>query len=389
MTPKIIFWVSVFVVFHTYILYPLLLRILASGKKGNQTFYKTPEEFPYVSILLAVFNEETIIEKKLKSLMSLEFPDKKLEILIASDASTDMTDTILEELTRNLTNVKFIRFNNRQGKASIINKISAQSKGEILVITDANIMHEPLSLYYLVRHFKNENIGLVDSSMSNSGLDKQGISIQEKAYVTREVRIKNMEGKIWGTMMGPSGGFYAVRKENFHAVPGNFLVDDFYINFKVLEEEKKSINDPDSVVIEDVSNDLYEEFRRKVRISAGNFQNLNEFFCFLKNPLKPIGFCFLSHKVLRWIGPFFILGALISNFFIRHELFYSLTLLLQIILIIIPFIDLILRKIKIHIVILRFVTHFYSMNLAILTGFLWFLKGIKSNVWEPTKRNQS
>ena len=189
--------------------------------------------------------------------------------------------------------------------------------------------------------------------------------------------------------MGPSGGFYAVRKENFNAVPGNFLVDDFYINFKVLEEGKKSINDRDSVVIEDVSNDLYEEFRRKVRISAGNFQNLSEFFRFLKNPFKPIGFCFLSHKVLRWIGPFFILGALISNFFIRHELFYSLTLLLQVILIIIPFIDLILRKIKIHIVILRFVTHFYSMNLAILTGFLWFLKGIKSNVWEPTKRNQS
>lgn len=386
---KIIFWISVFAVFHTYVLYPLILRFLVSGKPNNKVFYKNSDQYPYVSLLLAVYNEEKVILNKLKSLARLEYLPGKLEILIASDASNDQTNKIIEGFVQSRSNFKFKKFQQRTGKIGIINQLSAIASGEILAISDANTMHDPKSLINLARHFKNPEIGLVDSYMYNTGLDKGGISIQESAYVLRETRIKNMEGRMWGTLMGPSGGFYAFRKENYHPVPENFLVDDFYICMKVLEDGKKAINDPDSKVFEDVSNDITEEFRRKVRISTGNFQITKIFSHLILKPWNPIGFCFISHKLLRWTGPFFILGAFISNIMLYQTPFFSFTLILQLIFLILPIIDLILRKIKIHIVILRFITHFLYMNLAIFAGFIQFIKGINSNVWEPTRRNQS
>lgn len=386
---KIIFWISVFSVFHTYVLYPAILKFLSKGKKNNENVYENPNDFPFVSLLLSVFNEERIIPDKLESLQNLEYPENKLEILIASDASTDNTDTIIQNFIHDKPLFKFERFSQRTGKIGIINHLSKLSKGTILAITDANTMHDTQSLMKMVRHFKEPAIGLVDSYMYNTGLDKAGISLQESAYVARETKIKNWEGRVWGTMMGPSGGFYALRKEKFHLVPENFLVDDFYICMKVLEAGKKAINEPDSKVFEDVSNDLSEEFRRKVRISAGNFQLTGHFSHILLKVFQPIGFCFLSHKFLRWLGPFFILAAFTSNMLLIRESFYAVTFLLQLFFLLIPFIDLILRKIKIHIVILRFITHFLSMNLAIFAGFIQYIKGIKTNVWKPTRRNQS
>jgi len=388
MIPTIIFWFSVGIIFYSYVVFPMIVHWLAKRKKSNEKIFIKDGEFPIVSVLLAAYNEEKVIKKKIESLSHLIYPDGRMEILICSDASTDQTDQII----RSMNSVSEIRFNRnpvRQGKAKTINNLARIAKGEILVITDANVLHEPGSLQLLIRHFKNEETGLVDSAMNNPVTDKRGISLQERAYISREVRIKNAEGKLWGCMMGPSGGFYALRKDLFQPVPGNYLVDDFFINMRVLESGKKAINDLESIAFEDVSNDLAEEFRRKVRISAGNFQNLVSFYNHLKYPFRPLGFTFLSHKVLRWTSPFFILSAYFSNLFLLEKKFYLWSFLLQSILFFLPFLDLLLRKIKIHIVILRFVTHFYNMNLAILAGFLRFLKGIKSNVWEPTKRNQS
>ena len=386
---KIIFWVSVLALFYNYLIYPFILMVASRAKTGNQEFYTSEKSFPVVSILLAVYNEEDVLEEKMKSLFELIYPEEKIEILVGSDASTDRTNDILKSLTEENELLKNEFFKERMGKVKIINKLAKKARGEILIITDANTIHKPNSLKLLVRNFKNKKIGLVDSVMSHTGLDHSGISIQETTYVQWESRIKKMEGMLWGSMMGPSGGFYGIRKTLFHPVPENFLVDDFYINMKVLENQSWAICEPLSFVVEDVSNNWLEEFRRKTRISAVNFQNLTKFAHLLLKVFQPVGFCFLSHKVLRWFGPFFLLLALLSSAMNYEETFFMILFYVQLILLISPIFDYILRKIKIHIVILRFITHFYNTNLAILAGFLWFLKGIKTNVWQPTKRNQS
>ena len=385
----ILFWISVAALIHTYLLYPALLEILAIRKTSGRNTFESPEELPGVSVLMAVHNEQNVISEKIESIISNKHPEGKLEILVGSDASTDNTDEILQELASSNKCLRFIRFNDRRGKSAIINDLVRLSKENILIITDANVILEKDTIYHLLKHFKDSSIGLVDSNMKHKGLRDSGISVQENSYITREVKIKYRESIIWGTMMGPFGGCYAIRKDLYCDVPPSFLVDDFFINMKVIISGHKAIIETDAHVYEDVSNSLSEEFRRKARIAAGNFQNLEYFSSYLFSSIKGLSVSFFSHKVLRWIGPFFLATIFLTSLYLSNEyLFYRYLFYIQLFILTLPLIDYLLGKIKIHVIILRFITHFISMNFALLVGFINFLKGVKSNVWQPTRRNQ-
>jgi cellulose synthase/poly-beta-1,6-N-acetylglucosamine synthase-like glycosyltransferase len=199
--------------------------------------------------------------------------------------------------------------------------------------------------------------------------------------------MKYMEGLIWGMTMGIYGAIYAIRKAAFTKVPEGYSVDDFFITMNVLRKKRKAILNLSATSIENVPDDIKTEFRRKVRISAGNFQNLKHFFSCLWPPFSPLSFVFASHKVLRWIGPFLLIILLILNIILAiHSDFYYLLLLFQIFLGILPLFDFILRRINQHIIILRFATHFYAMNFALLVGFFKYITGMKTNIWQPTRR---
>ncbi|MCK5079016.1 MAG: glycosyltransferase, partial [Bacteroidales bacterium] len=358
----IFFWLSVYLILHSYLFYPLILEVLSANKKGNKLKYSREDDLPLVSVIISAFNEEEVIAEKIESIFAGDYPDDKLEVLIGSDRSDDRTAEIINGYLPDHPNLHFRDFEERRGKQNVVNDIVQESKGSILILTDANVMFDTSTVFNLVRHFKNPEIGLVDSNMINKGLKVEGISYQEKAYISREVHIKNMEGRLWGTMMGPFGGCYSVSKEDYSKVPPNYLVDDFYINMKVFEKRKKAINDLDARVFEDVSNVLRDEFRRKVRIATGNWQNLRTFAHLLLR--KNLGFCFLSHKVLRWKGPFFIMTALILNVFLAiHSDFYLALLAMQVLLLLLPLLDFLLKMVNIHIKPLRLATHFYAMNL--------------------------
>ncbi|MDD3567594.1 MAG: glycosyltransferase [Bacteroidales bacterium] len=386
---SILFFISVFLLFHSYILYPILLWLFAFNKRLSYQHYGHKDELPSVSVVMAAYNEEAVVESKLMSVLATDYPLSRVEIIVGSDCSTDSTDDILKKIAQEYPQVTFVGFAQRQGKIAIINHLLAKASGSIIISTDANVMFTPSTIFELVKYFKDERIGLVDSRMVHKGLSKTGISIQESTYITHEVMIKHREGLLWGTMIGPFGGCYAIRKELFCSPPANFLVDDFYINMKVIEQGKKCINNLHALAIEDVSNVLQEEFRRKVRIGMGNFQNLGQFAGMLWPPTKPVAFSFLSHKVLRWLGPILLLLALVSTIALSFQsVFFHWVLVAFVVMLAIPLVDFICKSIKIHISPLRFVTHFFSMNLALLVGLIKYFKGVKSNVWQPTQRNQ-
>lgn len=383
----VFFWCCVYLIFHSYVFYPLILEILSYRKKGNKVMYARSDDLPMVSIVISAFNEEDVIAEKIESIYNGDYPPEKFELLIGSDHSDDRTADIVNSYAAKHKSLHFHDFKERRGKQNVVNDLVLESKGSILVLTDANVMFDTFTIFNLVRHFKNSEIGLVDTNMINKGLKIEGISYQEKAYISREVHIKNMEGRLWGTMMGPFGGCYAIRKEDYSKVPANYLVDDFYINMKVFEKYRKAINDLEARVYEDVSNVLKDEFRRKVRIATGNWQNLRTFYGLLFRPR--LGFCFLSHKVLRWMGPFFILAALILNIALAfYADIYLVILALQLLLFALPLLDFLLKKLNIHNKILRMVTHFYAMNLALFIGFFRSMKKIHSGTWDRTPRNQ-
>lgn len=401
---QILFWLPIFLVFHSYVLFPIILKILSKNKKNNQIVYSENEQLPFVSILMAVYNEELVIEKKIKSVLSSNYPKEKIEFLIGSDCSTDRTNEIVGNLAKSNNIIKFFPFNIRQGKPSIINQLFKKSTFEIIIITDANVMFDTNTIFELVKYYKDDTIGLVDSRMLNIGMKENGISKQESSYISREVKIKNNESNIWGTMIGPFGGCFSIRKKLFKPVPSNFLVDDFYINMCVFEQGYKAINNLKSIVYEDVSNNLKIEFKRKIRIATGNFQNLKKFkhlllgfICIKSKKIAKskyisnwgLGFCLLSHKVFRWITPFIIIFISIIGAFLLNQKIYLFLYLVFILSIVLSPLDLLLRKININISIIRFISYFYTMNLALFIGFWRFIKGVKSGIWQPTKRNQS
>ncbi len=401
---ELVFWLSAAAVFHSYVLYPIILQILTWHKKENEIVFCHADSLPEVSVLMAAFNEEKVIAEKLESIFETNYPLAKLTVYVGSDNSTDKTNKIIGEFQKRFPeNLFFTAFTSRQGKGNIINQLYDKTSSPIIILTDANVIFSPYTIYELVKHFKNEAIGLVDANMINKGMRKEGISIQENAYISHEVMVKHREGILWGTMMGPFGGCYAIRNELFTKVPPTFLVDDFYINMKVLTYNNKAINNLQAKVYEDVSNNLSDEFRRKVRIATGNFQNLQAFFSVIfpfrhmfgnKNKslnisLLAFSFSFVSHKVIRWLGPFYFFISLLSLFALSvANWFYFWCLACYLLTLVMPIADYLLRKISIHLVLLRFITHFYSMNLALLLGFYNYLKGVKSNVWQPTKRHQ-
>lgn len=385
----ILFFVLVFLLIHTYVLYPTLLWLLAPQKTSTDNYIYSSDTLPFVSVIMAVHNEEMVLEQKIASIMQTNYPHNKFEVIVGSDCSTDKTNTILQQAANTYPNLKFTVFDKRQGKIAIINELVDSAAGDILISTDANVLFNHSTIYELVKHFEDTSIGLVDSKMVNKGLKKTGISIQESTYITQEVMIKHREGKIWGAMIGPFGGCYAIRKELFAKPPVNFLVDDFYINMKVLEKGKKCINSLNALAIEDVSNNISQEFKRKIRIATGNFQNLKEFRHLLWPIYTPIAFAFLSHKVIRWFGPILMLCIFAISIILSFSVFsFKVLALMQLGIFLLPLIDIFLKSINIHVLPLRFATHFLITNFALLIGLIKYLKGVQNNVWQPTQRNQ-
>ena len=388
-TANILFGVCVLAIFHSYVLFPLILKTIALFHKKVPIKRDTTAKPPKVSILLSAYNEEDVIEEKIRSVYNTQYPASQFELIIGSDNSSDRTPEIIEKLKTEFPSIRFFSFNERQGKPNVINKLVAEATGEILILTDANVIFDEDTLTGITGPFSNAKVGLVDTQMINLGMKKEGISFQEKAYISREVRIKHLESQRWGVMMGPFGGCFAIRKKLFEPIPPNFLVDDFYLNMKVFESGYQAVNNPDARVYEDVSNDLSIEFRRKIRIATGNFQNLRRFIKLLSPARPALAFCFLSHKVLRWLGPVFLFLSFVSLLFLSvFSPVYRLFFFAFLGVLLIPAADYLLKKLNLHFRFLRFVTHFLGMNLALIIGMARYLKGVKTNVWQPTKRHQ-
>jgi len=387
---------SAFGLFHSYVLYPLILKLKARNKKPNSICFSQSDELPFVSVIMSVYNEESVIRDKMESLIALDYPKEKLQIYIGSDHSDDQTNTILESYQQKVSNFSFHPFKIRRGKPGVVNDLAQiafqnnkQDRGHVFLMTDASVILNENTLFELIKHFKNDQIMIVDANMANIGMKSEGISKLENQYISQEVALKNLEGLVYGKMIGPFGGCYAIRSSHFSMIPDKFLVDDFYITMRAFEKGGDAINEMKAICFETLPDDMKEEYRRKSRISAGNFQNLMTFRHLLYKG-NNLSFAFFSHKVLRWLGPFFIIFALVSALILalnKNILFHYLFIGMLIGGIGIPLLDILLKKVKINFIPFRAIRYFIVMNIALLEGFFKFIKGVKNNVWQPPKRN--
>ncbi|MCC6815005.1 MAG: glycosyltransferase [Saprospiraceae bacterium] len=394
---QLFLYISLFLLISSYLLFPLTLYILYSIKERRNINNNTSTFFPHVSCLISIYNEEKIIESKILSLLHQNYPQDKIQIYIGSDASTDKSTEIIKKLADLYKCIKLVEYPIRRGKTAVVNDLVqyiAQHRelnnDHIILFTDANVILGENTIHNLCMNFAKPSIGLVDSNILPQSIHSSQIGDTEKEYIKLETKLKYWEGQLWGCMMGTFGGCYAVRSDLVPILPANLMVDDFYISMKVLENGKYSINAMDAVAYETIPGNMTEEIKRKSRISIGNFQNLSHFRHFLYR--KPIqrAFCFLFHKVLRWIGPLLILIAWSCSFlltFTHYPIYKILFISFSGIFFLIPSLERLLNFFNIQITILSTISYFSIMNFALLKGFISYCQGVKNGIWQPTQRN--
>jgi cellulose synthase/poly-beta-1,6-N-acetylglucosamine synthase-like glycosyltransferase len=377
--------ISLSLLLYAYIFYPTIM--ITGSLLVRKRKFDIPGDFPTVSVLMALHNEEAVIRETLEALFRSDYPADRIEVLTGSDNSTDQTNEILTEAAKRYPGLTPLLFERRMGKPAIINKLAERAKGEILIISDADIRVDHHTIRELVRPFTDSLTGLTEPLFKRDRIRETGVALQELTYLGYESMLKKAESEIFGFYPGVSGGFYAIRRDLYTPVPEHFLVDDFFISMNVAISGFNTIITRKSLVYETIPNHPDLHFRRKNRIAAGNFQNLFHFARRLVMPFNKIFIPFLSHKVLRWAGPFlFIILFFFNLFMLEDSVLSQLLFLIQLILIILPPLDILLSKAGINLVPLRFITHFALMNIALITGFFQFAGGIKSGIWEPTKR---
>ena len=322
----ILFIVSIAVILYTYAGYPIILLLLAAV--GSRPV-KKGEIYPYVSILLSVYNEEKNIEARIKNLLELDYPREKLEIIVGSDGSTDETYKIIRRLADE-NNIRYAVSFQRIGKPAMINKMAKEARGDIFVFADARQKFERNVLKEFVKCFADEEVGVVSGELIIQDKEKgagRGIGL----YWNYEKALRRMESNL-GSMLGATGAIYAIRQELFRYLPNNVILDDVYIPMHAIMLKKRAIFEPAAKAYDIVASTTKKEFGRKVRTLVGNFQ-IFSIFSEAFNPFKSkIAFQLFSHKFLRlWMSYFLILTFISNIFLLSKGSFFVLAFFLQII----------------------------------------------------------
>ena len=388
----IIFWLSLAVIIYSYFIYPLILVIFSGLKqaisdtrylwKKRQRRIVDKKSLPPVSIIIAAYNEESCIKARVENLLSLDYPQEKLTILIGSDGSQDKTAEILSSFDE--PNVKVHIFTENRGKMSVLNDLVEQANSDYLVFSDANTHFNKNAIDHLVRHFDHDDIGAVCGELHLVDVDSG--DNKDSVYWRYEQVLKFHEARL-NALQGANGAIYAMRKALFIPLPANTIVDDFQVAMNVAKQGSRLIYDPEAIAVEEVAPNLQAEEGRRIRIGLGNYQALFTMTWAL-NPLLGWRFiAYFSHKVCRWFVPHFMLLTFISNCFLIEDTFYLTTLICQILFYALAIYGIKQQKNnKKTSSLISLIAFFVSMNTALLRGFIKYFSSNVQGTWQRTNR---
>ena len=384
----IAFWVSAGLVVYAYVAYPVLIWTLSRvfGRKPVPPVV-TDADLPSVSILVAAFNEEKEIGDRIVNALKQDYPKGMLEVVIASDGSSDRTNEIARGFEQH--GVRLLDYSLRRGKATVLNDAFGELRGDIVVLSDANTyFSDPEVVRKLVRWFQDPTVGAVCGKLvltdPDTGTNVDGV------YWKYETFLKLCESRL-GALLGSNGAIYAIRRELFDGIPPDTVLDDFVIPLLArMRTGKRIIYDPQARADEETPKGIRQEFKRRTRLGAGGFQCIG----MLRGLLHPrhgwTCFTFWSHKVLRWACPFFLIAALVTNIalaIIGGPLFAALLVCQCVFYALAVFGTRLPARPKVC-KLIRLTTMFTSMNAALLTGFIRWTRGSQRAAWERTARAQ-
>jgi cellulose synthase/poly-beta-1,6-N-acetylglucosamine synthase-like glycosyltransferase len=379
---ELAFWMCVASIVYAYALYPIIVWGL------SRLFGRLPaspaladSELPSVSLLIAAHNEEQVIAQRIANALALDYPAERLEIVVASDGSSDATARIVSGV--NDRRVRLLESPVRRGKATVLNAAFRTLRGDIVLLSDANTFTDAAAVRHIVRWFVDARVGIVCGRLILTD-PATGRNV-DSLYWRYENFLKGCEGRL-GALLGANGAIYAIRRSSFAGIRNDTIVDDFMIPLVTrLRSGCAIVYDHTAIAFEETPHDIGTEFNRRSRIGAGGFQSIVRLGALLAPRHGWIAFTFFSHKVLRWLCPFLMIGALLTNLALLREPFYQLTMMVQVVGYGLSVLGLAtgthagFRS-------LRLATMFTTMNAALLVGFWRWASGGQRGVWQRTAR---
>lgn len=388
---KTLFWISLFVVFYTYVGYGILLCMLVKIKEffSKPAIHQiSPADFPYVSLLIAAYNEEKIVDEKMSNCFELGYPKDKLKIVWITDGSTDSTN---EKLSR-YSNAEVLFEPKRGGKTAALNRAMNFINTDIVIFTDANTILNKDSITEIVNAFSDPKVGCVAGEKRIAlTSDTNTSSLGEGAYWKYESVLKEMDSRL-NTTAGAAGELFAVRKDLYEYVEEDTLLDDFIISMRIAKKGYKIRYCKNAYAVEGGSLNMREEKKRKVRIAAGGIQSvirLSSLLNVFKYPL--LSFQYISHRVLRWtITPVLLISLFPFNIILvlnEEQIIYKILLSLQILFYLAAYTGKIFERRNIKLSVFLIPYYFMFMNFNVFSGLSYLLKKKRGDgTWEKAKR---
>ncbi len=373
---KLLFVIFIFLSLYSYIVYPLLLALLSLffRKKLN-----TSDETPSVTLIISAFNEEAVIEKKIRNSLDLNYPKERLEIMVVSDHSTDRTDLIVKSFSRE--NVALLSQPARKGKTAGLNEAVKKASGDLLVFSDADAIYPSDTIRKMVFSLSDPSVGLVTGTTRYVPEGDEKIAEASGMYTRLERFIKRHEGRI-GSCVGADGAIFAVRKTLYQPLQ-NDDINDLVIPLNVVRQGYRVSLDDDLYCYETSSPDSKREFQRQIRITNRTLRALfrhSDLMNIFRYPL--FSFEIISHKLIRLSVPIFMLMLILLNLILMREgLIYELTLSGQILFYCGALTGRWEEKNNKSMAKLRFLHYFVLVNMAILMGWWKYLSGEQQVTW--------
>ncbi len=325
-TEHVLFWVSVLLVGYTYLGYPALMGAWAALRSRRP---RSLGGKPMVSVVIVAHNEAMRIAGRLENLLALDYPRDRLEVLLASDGSTDGTPERARAYVQ--AGVRVISFETRRGKSAVLNDLVGKARGEIVVLADARQRFETGALRALVGPFANPQVGAVSGELILTE-NAEGTAVGEGVgfYWRYEKFIRRSESRV-DSAVGATGAIYAIRRDLFEPIAEDTILDDVLIPMRIARRGYRVLFEPRARASDRAAATAGEEFRRKVRTIAGNFQ-LFARERWLLNPFRNrLWLQTVSHKGLRLLSPLVLIAAFCANLLLADAPFYRWTLVGQII----------------------------------------------------------
>jgi len=379
-TAEIVFWLSTGALFYTYVGYPLLIAFVSTvrPRKVERAAYAPP-----VTMIITAYNEEGALAAKLENSLALDYPRESLQIMVASDCSTDSTDEIARAFAGQ--GVVLTRQSQRLGKTAAQNAAVAKARADIILFSDATSLYLPDVLQKILPNFADESVGCVGGRLIYVDPGDTHIGRGAKSYWNYETFLKRHESRAC-SLIGVSGCLYAVRRAAY--VPlYHEACSDFIIATKMIEQGLRTIYEPEAVCTEETNQQHDNELRMRVRIIAQTFTDLWQHRTML-NPFRSglYGIQLLSHKVMRYFVPFFLIALLAASATLSGgSISYRVFLVAQSIGYVCGGLSWLLENLGVRSRILALPHYFVLANVASLIALFKFLRGERYARWEPIR----